>query len=96
MSLFWQIVYFALLLFFLLLLARVVLSLVQVFARDYRPSGAMLVVFETVFTVTDPPLRPLQRLIPPLRLGQVQFDLAFTVLFLAVWILMGIAAGLAR
>ena len=53
MSLFWQIVYFALLLFFLLLLARVVLSLVQVFARDYRPSGAMLVVFETVLVESE-------------------------------------------
>lgn len=96
MSTFWQVVYLLLLIFFLVLLARVVLSLVQALAHDYRPTGFMLVVFETVYTVTDPPLRPLQRLIPPLRLGQVQLDLAFTVLFLAVWILMGIAGNLAR
>jgi YggT family protein len=96
MSAFWQVVYLLLLLFFLLLLARVVLSLVQAFAQDYRPTGVMLVVFETVYTITDPPLRPLQRLIPPLRLGQVQLDLAFTVLFLAVWIGMGVAGNLAR
>ena len=96
MSTFWQVVYLLLLIFFLVLLARVVLSLVQALAHDYRPTGFMLGVFETVYTVTDPPLRPLQRLIPPLRLGQVQLDLAFTVLFLAVWILMGIAGNLAR
>jgi YggT family protein len=96
MSAFWQVVYLLLLLFFLLLLARVVLSLVQVLAHDYRPTGFMLVVFEAVYTAPAPPLRPLQRLIPPVRLGQVQFDLAFTVLFLAVWILMNIAGTLAR
>lgn len=95
MSVVWQVVYLVLLLFLFALLARIVLGWVQLLARDYRPHGVMLVVFESVFTVTDPPLRPLQRLIPPLRLGQIQIDLAFMVLFFVVWLLLGVTAGLA-
>ncbi|WP_029288732.1 YggT family protein [Cellulomonas sp. HZM] len=75
--------YLALLLFFLLLLARLVLDWVQVFARDWRPRGIALVLAESTYTVTDPPLRLLRRVIPPLRIGQVSLDLAFMVLFLA-------------
>jgi YggT family protein len=93
---FWQVVYLVLLLFLFALLARLVLGWVQFFARDYRPHGFMLLVFEAVFSATDPALRPLRRVIPPVRLGQVQLDLGFTVLFLAVWILLGVTANLAR
>jgi len=70
-------------LFMLFLLARIVLSLVMSFARDWHPKGAGLVTTEAVFTVTDPPLKALRRLIPPLRIGQVSLDLAFLVLFFA-------------
>ena len=44
----------------------------------------MVVVFEFVYTLTDPPLRLLRRLIPPLRVGNVAFDLGFLVLFIAI------------
>jgi len=50
----------------------------------------VLVLAEAVYSVTDPPLRLLRRVIPPLRLGAVQIDLAFTVLFLIVIILLGV------
>jgi len=91
----WQVVYFALWLFFLLLLARLVLDLVQLFARDYRPHGFMLIVFEAVFSATDPPLKLIRRVLPPVRLGQVQLDLAFLVLFIAVNIAMQFVGHLA-
>lgn len=74
--------------FLLLLLARAVLDWVQFFARDWRPRGAALVVAEVVYTVTDPPLKALRRVIPPLRLGNVAIDLAFMVLFAICWILL--------
>ena len=83
---------FVLFIFMLLLLARVVLSLVIAIARDWRPSGAGLVVTEGVFTVTDPPLKALRRIIPPLTLGQMRLDLAFLVLFFGVsfaWQMLG-------
>ena len=58
--------------------------------RDWRPRGALLVVAEAVYTITDPPLKALRRLIPPLTLGAVRLDLAFLVLMLVTSVLMGI------
>jgi YggT family protein len=74
----------ALTVFLIFLVARMVLDWTQFFARDYRPHGAMLIVFEAVYSVTDPPLKAFRRFIPPLRLGQVQLDLAFMVVFFLV------------
>ncbi|HUW17022.1 MAG TPA: YggT family protein [Actinomycetes bacterium] len=79
-----QVLIIALQLYLLVLLARIVVDWVQVLARDYRPRGPMLVLFEVVYTLTDPPLRALRRVIPPLRIGQVAIDLGFLVLFLAI------------
>jgi YggT family protein len=70
--------------YFLILMARLVLDYVQLFARSWEPKGPMLVVAEAVYTVTDPPLRFLRRFIPPLRLGQVSLDLSFLVLVLMI------------
>jgi YggT family protein len=75
---------FLLQLFLLCLVVRLVLDWVQFFARDWRPRGVMLVIAEAVYTVTDPPLRALRKVIPPLTLGQVRLDLAFLVLFILV------------
>jgi len=77
-----SVAYLVLLLFFILLLVRLVLDWVMVFARSWRPTGVALVIAEATYTVTDPPLRLLRRIIPPLRIGAVSLDLAFLVLFL--------------
>jgi len=74
--------------FFLLLIGRLILDWVQVFSRDWRPRGPILVVAEAVYTVTDPPLRALRRVIRPIRLGSIQLDLAFMVLFILTVIAM--------
>jgi YggT family protein len=71
------------------LFARVVMSFVLQLSQ-YRPSGAMAVAFEFVYTVTDPPLKFLGRFIPPLRLGNVSLDLSFLVLIIGVRILAGV------
>jgi YggT family protein len=65
------------------------------FAREWRPRGAALVAAHTVYSITDPPLNGLRRLIPPLRLGGISLDLGFLVLFIGVSIAMGITRGLA-
>ncbi|HET8766178.1 YggT family protein [Phycicoccus sp. M110.8] len=85
-----SVVRFVVFLFFVVLLGRLVLDWVQAFARDWRPRGALLVVAEAVYTITDPPLKALRRLIPPLTLGAVRLDLAFLVLMLVTSVLMGI------
>jgi YggT family protein len=83
----------AVFLFLLALIGRMVLDWIQVFARDWRPTGPVLVGAEGIYTVTDPPLKALRRVIPPLRLGSVQVDLAFTVLFVLVLVLMNVLPG---
>ena len=80
------ILYVALRIFLLLLIARLVLEYVQIFARNWRPSGIMLVIAEVVYTATDPPLRALRRVLPQLRLGGIAIDLAFMVLVFLVLI----------
>jgi YggT family protein len=75
-----DLIYILLWLFFVLLIARLVLDYIQMFARSLRPSGLLLVVAEVVYTITDPPLKALRRVIPPLRIGSVSLDLSFLVL----------------
>lgn len=81
---------FLLLLFLIVLLGRLVIDWIQVFAREWRPRGVVLVIAEGVYSITDPPLKALRRVIPPLRLGGVSLDLAFMVLILGVYILRAI------
>jgi YggT family protein len=79
-------------LYFIVLIARLVLDYVQMFARQWRPQGVVLVLCEFVYTLTDPPLRALRKVIPPLRLGQISLDLSFLVLILAIQILIPIVS----
>jgi YggT family protein len=83
-------------LFLLALVARVVMELLQAFARDFRPHGLVLLLFEAIYTVTDPPLKALRKVIPPLRIGAVAFDLAILVLFIAINLLITVVSALAR
>lgn len=71
-------------LYFLVLIARLVFDYVQLFARQWRPRGVMLVLAEGAYSLTDPPLRALRRVIPPLRLGAVSLDLSFLVLIIVI------------
>lgn len=80
--------------FFIMLIGRLVLDYVQMFARGWTPKGVVLVVAEAVYTVTDPPLKALRRVIPPLRLGGISLDLSFLVLIIAVQILAQVVRGL--
>lgn len=75
-------------LYLVILTIRALLSLVPLFIRDWQPRGALLVVAELVYTLTDPPLRWLGRVVPPVRVGGLQLDLGFLLLFLALSVAM--------
>jgi YggT family protein len=77
-------------LFFLTLIGRLVFDWVQVLSRDWRPKGPVLVVAELVYTVTDPPLRLLRKVIPSINLGGMRIDIAFLVLMVITSLLMTI------
>jgi YggT family protein len=78
---------YALWLYLLLLIGRLIFSWIQAFSHDWHPRGAVLVAAETVYTATDPPLKFLSRFVPVLRLGRVALDLSFMLLFFVVLIL---------
>ncbi|WP_374108773.1 YggT family protein [Pseudonocardia sp. ICBG1293] len=81
-------IYYILFFFWLLLAARIVVEMVRSFARQWRPAGAPAVALEVVFTVTDPPVKLLRRVIPVVRIGGVGLDLSIMVLLLVVFISM--------
>ncbi len=79
---------FVIWLYLMVLTVRAVLSVVPLLIRDWQPRGWVLVVAELVYTLTDPPLRWLRRVLPPVRVGGVQWDLGFLVLFLVLSMVM--------
>jgi YggT family protein len=95
-SFFWGTVQVLLQILFFVLIARLVLDYVQMFARSWRPTGPVLVLAEVIYTITDPPLKALRRVIPPLRIGGIALDLSFLVLIIVVQILAVVAGDLKR
>ncbi|MBA2472347.1 MAG: YggT family protein [Pseudonocardiales bacterium] len=80
--------YYLLFFFWLLLTARIVVEFVRTFARSWQPVGGVAIALESVYTVTDPPVRALRRVIKPIRIGGVGLDLSIMVLLFVVLILM--------
>ena len=73
--------------FIFLLWIRFVVDWVQVFARSWSPHGPLLVALEVVYSITDPPIKALRRVIPPIRLGSVALDLSFILVLVAAYLL---------
>ena len=88
------IIYWLLLLYVLALIARMVLDIIPLLSRGWRPRGAGLVMAEAVYTITDPPIRFLRRFVRPVRIGPMAIDFAFTIVLLACFILMSITRAL--
>ncbi|WP_137148291.1 YggT family protein [Mycolicibacterium sp. CR10] len=95
MALFFEILGFALFVFWLLLIARVVVEFIRSFSRDWQPRGATVVVLEIIMSLTDPPVKLLRRIIPQLTIGSIRFDLSIMVLLLVAFIGMQLAFGAA-
>ena len=76
--------------FKLALFARIIIDYARMFAKNWRPNSFLLAVFEIIYSITDPPMRYVQRFVPPLRLGGIALDLSFIVLLIAVNLLQGV------
>ena len=85
-----QVLYGALLAFIALLWIRFIVDWVQVFARRWEPHGVLLVVLEVVYSVTDPPITALRRVVPPLRIGTVALDLSFLIVMVSAYLLLSL------
>ncbi len=80
--------------YLIVLIGRLVFDFVQIFARDWRPTGVILILVEAIYTVTEPPLKLIRRVVPPIRIGQVSLDLGFLILLIGLQILIGVFRNL--
>lgn len=92
MSFVGQILYTAVWIFIAFLWIRFIVDWVQVFARSWSPRGALLVILEAVYSVTDPPIKALRRVIPPLRIGNFALDLSFLIVMVVAYLLLRVIA----
>ena len=80
--------------FKLALFARTIIDYARMFAKNWRPNSFLLAIFEIIYSITDPPMKYVQRFVPPLRLGGIALDLSFIVLLIAVNLLQGVIRAL--
>ena len=88
LSIVFQILYLLVYLFFLVLLSRFVMGAVLQYGRRWQPGRGASAALELVWSATDPPLKALRRVIPPLRIGTVSLDLASLVLLVILFVLL--------
>ncbi len=69
--------------YLLVLTVRVVLDWVALLSR-WQPGRIAYPVVNAVYTVTEPPLRLMRRIIPPLRIGPVALDVGFMILYFGI------------
>jgi YggT family protein len=51
------------------------------------PSGPIRTVMDLVYAVTEPVLRPIRGLLPPVRMGAMGFDLSPIIVFVIIQVL---------
>ncbi|MCK7636656.1 YggT family protein [Corynebacterium pygosceleis] len=69
-----------------ILVLRIIVEMIHSFSRNFRPPRWFAYVAEPLFVLTDPPVKALRRVIPPLRMGNVALDMSIIVLFLILWL----------
>ena len=90
LSIVFQVTYIVLYVYVLVLVARFAMSYVRQFSRRWQPVGLGAAALELLWSVTDPPLKALGRVIPPLRIGTVAVDLSSLVLLVILIVLMNV------
>lgn len=95
MSVLPEIVGYVLWIYIILVLARVVIEWIRQFSRRWRPIGIAAIGVELVYVATDPPIRLLRRLVPPLQLGTVSLDLSVIILLIALIVVRVVVLNLA-
>ncbi|SDJ15016.1 YggT family protein [Frankineae bacterium MT45] len=94
MNVFWASAALALYIYLVLILARIVIETTRQFARSWRPAGFAALGVEAVYVTTDPPVRLLRRLIPPIRIGEISLDVSIMILLIAIFALRSLALQL--
>ncbi|MDY3127813.1 MAG: YggT family protein [Corynebacterium sp.] len=71
----------------IVLIIRIIVEMIQSFSRRFSPPRWFVLIAEPMFVVTDPPVKALRRIIPPVQLGGVGLDLSVLVLFFILQVL---------
>lgn len=87
-----QIISILLTLYWFVLLARIVLDLIIGLTGGRGLSG-MAIVYGILYDLTEPVLRPIRRLLPPLRVGATALDLSPIIVFVLIAVLKGVVTG---
>lgn len=58
------------------------------------PTGGLRPIYDVLYRLTEPALRLVRPLIPPVRTGPMAFDLSPIIIFVLLMILRGIVCGL--
>ena len=80
-------------LYTLVLIVRIIIEMIQSFSRQYNPPRWFMVIAEPLFVITDPPVKALRRIVPPMQMGGVALDLSVLVLFIILQLLQLIVRG---
>jgi YggT family protein len=70
-------------LYILVLFARIILSWFPI-----SPESPMATVFSALYSVTEPVLGPLRRVLPPVRMGGMGLDLSPIIVFFGIQFLL--------
>jgi YggT family protein len=73
--------------FRIVLLARIILDWVRAMNPSFRPKGIFLILAELAYTLTDWAIKPLSKLIKPIKVGGGYLDLSIIALFVVLIIL---------
>ena len=77
--------------FFLVMWVRLVFDWIRVLQPEWRPRGPSLVLAEAAYSITDPPIRVVRRIIPPIRIGGARLEFSWSIVMLAciglIWLL---------
>ncbi|PQM74460.1 MULTISPECIES: YggT family protein [Corynebacterium] len=80
-------------LYTLVLIVRIIIEMIQSFSRQFNPPRWFMVIAEPLFVITDPPVKALRRIVPPMQMGGVALDLSVLVLFIILQVLQLIVRG---
>lgn len=74
-------------LYTLVLIIRIIIEMIQSFSRQFNPPRWFMIIAEPLFVITDPPVKALRRIVPPMQMGGVALDLSVLVLFIILQVL---------
>ena len=88
------VVFVALVAFFVLMWLRFILDWTRAMRPGWRPRGAALLVAEAGYAVTDPPIKLVRRVVPPIRLvGGIRIELSWSIVMIVCLVLIWVVGA---